>query len=94
MRLRLSIQRHGLAKVEILWTVPEDEKSSIATVSQLLEQINETVPLEARDWGLEDYVVSIGGFECLHFAKVDQILKDEDVVWYVFVLLYFLETTT
>lgn len=83
MRLRLSIQRFTLPKAEILWTLADDEKTSVPTISKLLERVNDIVPLESSTWGLEDYVVSIGGFECLHFSRLDQVLKDEDVVLYV-----------
>lgn len=68
------------------------------TVAQLLEDVNEVVPLEtqggsvvgARDeyddeegigqWGLEDYVVEVNGFECLHFMEVEGLLRDGDEV--------------
>lgn len=76
-----------MAKTDILWTVADDEKAGIPTISKLLEQINDVVPLESTDWGLEDYVVSINGFECLHFSRVDEVLKDEDEVVYVKTLL-------
>lgn len=69
------------------------------TVAQLLEDVNEVIPLEtqggstsgARDdyddeesgigqWGLEDYVVEVNGFECLHFMEVEGLLRDGDEV--------------
>lgn len=62
------------------------------TIAQLLEDINEVVPLETSSqsvgendelggqWGLEDYVVEFNGFECLHFMHVDGLLKDGDEV--------------
>lgn len=61
------------------------------TISQLLEDVNEVVPLETASgggeevygggqWGLEDYAVEIGGYECLHFMEVDGMLKDGDEV--------------
>ena len=62
------------------------------TVAQLLEDINDVVPLETAEtsvglndepcgqWGLEDYVVEVGGFECLHFMETDGLLKDGDEV--------------
>lgn len=31
-------------------------------------------------WGLEDYVVEVNGFECLHFMSVDGLLKEGDEV--------------
>lgn len=66
------------------------------TVAQLLEDLNEVVPLETAvdgdngtlgendelggQWGLEDYVVEVDGFECLHFMHVDGLLRDGDEV--------------
>ena len=87
MRLRLSIQRHGLPAVKLLWTAgvlrpPYAAAGSSATISQLLEQVNEVVPLEADEWGLEDYAVEVRGFECLHFSEIDQVLKEDDEVQY------------
>lgn len=70
------------------------------TIAQLLEDVNEVVPLEtgvdiggdghSGVWGLEDYVVEVGGFECLHFMEVEGLLRDGDEVVYVlpvFILL-------
>ncbi len=79
MRLRLDIQRHGLPLVGILWPIRDDQAQSIST-AQLLEQVNDIIPLESEDWGLEDYVVRVNGFECLHFSPLGEIIKDEDVV--------------
>jgi hypothetical protein len=62
------------------------------TIAQLLEDVNEVVPLETEgksggesdefggQWGLEDYTVEVGGFECLHFMEVDGLLRDGDEV--------------
>ncbi|KAK2756080.1 hypothetical protein FQN54_005487 [Arachnomyces sp. PD_36] len=59
------------------------------TIAQLLEDVNEVVPLETDNeeedvyggqWGLEDYAVEIGGYECLHFMEVDGLLRDGDEV--------------
>ncbi|TKA76741.1 hypothetical protein B0A49_02711 [Cryomyces minteri] len=63
----------------MLWNTG-DEKTSSTTVAQFLEQVNEIVPLEAEQWGFEDYVVEITGYECLHFQKLESVCKDEDVV--------------
>ena len=87
MRLQLTIQRHTLPPVHVLWTVgvvrpPYAAAGASATVSQLLEQINEIIPLESEDWGLEDYAVEVRGFECLHFSELGQILREDDEVWY------------
>jgi len=65
----------------VLWTVPEANSPLAYTISRLLEDINHVVPLEAEHWGLEDYVVEVKGFECLHFSPVFQTLKEDDVVW-------------
>ncbi|KAJ5580182.1 uncharacterized protein N7459_006167 [Penicillium hispanicum] len=60
------------------------------TFAQLLEDVNEVVPLETEpsvfdpefsgQWGLEDYVVEVGGSECLHFMEVEGLLRDGDEV--------------
>ena len=81
MRLRLSIQRHALPPAEVLWNVSEEQALKLFSIAQLLEEINHIVPLESQDWGLEDYVVEVAGFECFHFAQVSQVLKDEDRIW-------------
>jgi hypothetical protein len=81
MRLRLSIRRHALPPAEVLWNVSEEQALKLFSIAQLLEEINHIIPLESQDWGLEDYVVEVGGFECFHFAQVAQVLKDEDRIW-------------
>ena len=79
------IQRHSLPPVQLLWTVGDIRSPLMpepaALVSQLVEQVNEIVPLESEDWGLEDYVVEVRGFECLHFSELSHILRDNDEVW-------------
>jgi hypothetical protein len=60
--------------------VPDAANPYDYTISRLLEQVNHIVPLEAEDWGLEDYVVQVGRFECIHFSPVSQVLKDDDEV--------------
>ncbi|KAJ5559326.1 hypothetical protein N7535_009554 [Penicillium sp. DV-2018c] len=60
------------------------------TIAQLLEDVNEVVPLETEpsvfdaefsgQWGLEDYVVEVAGSECLHFMEVEGLLRDGDEV--------------
>lgn len=79
MRLRLSISRHTLPRVDLLWSI----QNINLTVAQLLAQINDIVPLEAEHWGLEDYVVRVGRFECLHYSQVVDVLKEDDLVTYV-----------
>ncbi|EFR03001.1 hypothetical protein MGYG_06001 [Nannizzia gypsea CBS 118893] len=61
-------------------------------ISQLLADVNEVVPLEAPvniedaaednggQWQLHDYVVEIMGSECLHFMRVDALLREGDEV--------------
>lgn len=85
MRLQLTVQRQGLPPVHVLWTVGGfrpgySTNEASTTISQLLDQINEIIPLEAEEWGLEDYVVEVRGFECLHFSGLDKILKEDDEV--------------
>ncbi len=86
MRLRLIVQRHGIPPVQILWTVaptrpPLAAAGSSITVSQFLEQVNDIIPLESEEWGLEDYAVEVGGYECLHFQELGQVLKSDEEVW-------------
>lgn len=84
MRLRLSVQRHRLPPVNVLWTVPATASSQAYTIARLLEDVNAILPLESEHWGLEDYVVDLGGFECLHFTPVALSLKDDDHITYVY----------
>lgn len=81
MRLRISVQRNRLQPSNILWNVPSTASATAYTIARLLEDINAIIPLETEHWGLEDYVVEVDGFECLHFSPVAQCLKDDDVVW-------------
>ncbi|XWX01558.1 hypothetical protein V2A60_009586 [Cordyceps javanica] len=83
IRLRLVIRRHTVPDVKLVWPCsPSDD----LTIAKLLGQVNEVVPLEGGEWGLEDYTVELGdgsngaSFECLHFQLVSRILKDEDQV--------------
>lgn len=80
MRVRLTVQRHNLPPSNIIWTIPDTASPQAYTVARLLEDVNRIIPLEAEQWGLEDYVVEVGGFECLHFSPVSQTLKEEDIV--------------
>jgi hypothetical protein len=80
MRLRLTVQRNGLPAANIVWSVPETNSTSAYTVTRLLEDVNHIIPLEAEHWGLEHYVVEVGGFECLHFMPVANALKEDDHV--------------
>lgn len=82
MRLCLRIFRHGLPATSLLWTVGNDIAATPETISiaQFLEKVDEIVPLESDDWGLEDYTVEVHGFECLHFQDVNTVLRDGDEV--------------
>jgi hypothetical protein len=80
MRLRLTVQRNSLPPANILWNVPDTISSTAYTITRLLEDVNHIIPLEAEQWGLEHYVVEVGGFECLHFSPVAQALKEDDHV--------------
>ncbi|KAI6249620.1 hypothetical protein HI914_01354 [Erysiphe necator] len=83
MRLRLSIHRNGLPETFITWAIDTTESP---TIYQLLEQVNEIVPIESDDeWGLEDYAVELKGtngvnYECLHFQLVNNVMKEDDEV--------------
>jgi len=83
MRLRLTVQRNGLPAANILWSVSEKNSTLAYTVTRLLEDVNHIIPLETEHWGLEHYVVEVGGFECLHFSPVMEALKEDDQVSYV-----------
>ena len=76
MRLRLRIERNKLPPTLALWPVKEGK----CTIAQLLQDINSTFPLEADTWGLEDYSVSIGGYECLHYHELGAVCRNEDEV--------------
>lgn len=79
----MTVKRHGLPDTRVIWHV---DIGSSPTIFQLLERVNETIPIESCDqWGLEDYAVelkgSIGtGFECLHFQEVGKVMKEDDEV--------------
>ncbi|KAL8970455.1 MAG: hypothetical protein Q9183_001514 [Haloplaca sp. 2 TL-2023] len=64
MRLQLTVQRHALPPARILWTTEltgplSSDTGSGTTISQLLSQINDIIPLESEEWGLEDYAVEV-----------------------------------
>lgn len=80
LRLRLVVRRHALPEVRVVFALQLDNDPTIA---DLLEQVNEIIPLESNDWGLEDYAVELrdsGGraFDCLHFQQVSVILKNDE----------------
>ncbi|KAI1345332.1 hypothetical protein F5Y01DRAFT_70490 [Xylaria sp. FL0043] len=83
MRLRLVVRRNGLPELRLVWHVHLDTNP---TISRLLEQLNDQVPLESDHWGLEDYVVELHDsdgtdFECLHYQSVRSVLKPDDRVF-------------
>ena len=85
MRLQISVKRYSLPSTNVIFTTRSfgpspATSSSDATIAQLLEDINEIVPLESADWGLEDYAVEVNGYECLHFSPIDAVLRDGDQV--------------
>ena len=85
LRLRLVVRRHGLPEARILFNVPLDNDPTIA---QLVELVNESIPLESDDWGLDDYTVELHAkdghaFECLHFQSVASILEKDDEILYI-----------
>lgn len=83
LRLRLVVRRNGLPETNIIWPVAVENKPTIA---KLLEDVNQILPLESADWGLEDYAVELKGsdgtfYECLHFQPVQSVLKEDDQVF-------------
>jgi hypothetical protein len=82
LRLRLVVRRNALPEVRIIFPI---QLGTEPTIANLLEQVNEIVPLESNDWGLEDYSVELrdangNGFECLHFQPVSQTLNNDEEV--------------
>lgn len=85
IRLRVTVHRLGVPEVKLVWPC---SPSHNLTVANLLAQIDAVVPLEAGEWGLEDYALELddgrgGRYECLHFQQVGQALRDEDQLLYV-----------
>jgi len=83
LRLLLIVRRYALPEARIIFTISLETDP---TVAKLLEQVNDVVPLESSDWGLEDYVVEVKSaasgyaFDCLHFQPVSSVLKDGEEV--------------
>ncbi|KAK4185595.1 hypothetical protein QBC35DRAFT_299716 [Podospora australis] len=83
MRLRLLIRRHALPEVRIVFSCKTENDPTIAG---LLEQVNEIIPLESSEWGLEDYAVELRkdngtAFDCLHFQPVTDVLRNDEEVY-------------
>ena len=79
MRLRLRIERNELPTTNLLWAI-DDTTERRQTVAQLLSKINDRVPLEGDTWGLEDYTLTVGGYEALHYSEVGTTFQHEDEV--------------
>lgn len=82
LRLRLVVQRHALPEVRVVFVA---QLQTDPTIANLLEQVNEILPLESNDWGLEDYAVELHdadghAFDCLHFQQVSVVLKNDEEV--------------
>ncbi|KAK7214966.1 hypothetical protein V2G26_002969 [Clonostachys chloroleuca] len=82
IRLRLTIRRHGIPEVKLVWPCAASEDFTIA---KLLSQVNDVIPLESGQWGFEDYAVELAdasgdNFECLHYQRVASVFKNDDQV--------------
>lgn len=82
LRIRLVVRRNGLPETRLVYTIPVDDDPTIA---KLVELVNETIPLETEDWGLEDYVVEMRddsgtAFECLHYQTVTSVIEPDEKV--------------
>ncbi|KAK1540522.1 hypothetical protein CPAR01_06511 [Colletotrichum paranaense] len=82
LRLRLVVRRHAVPDVKLLWNVTANDD---LTISKLLALVNDVVPLESGEWGLEDYAIELkdasgDSFECVHYHLVSKVLKDDDQV--------------
>ena len=93
MRLQVSVRRHALPAINIIFTTGTGPASKTlapnSTVSDLLHDVNDLVPLESADgeWGLEDYVVEVQAtadqesyYECLHYQTIESVLREDDEV--------------
>ena len=80
MRLRLVIRRHEMLDLRILWSLEEVGSGDFGTISNLLHRVDEMFSLVNDSCGLEEYVVELDGFECLHFSPLSTVFKDNDEV--------------
>jgi hypothetical protein len=80
MRICLSVFRHGLPATRVIWATTDDQLSSGILVSRFLSDVNDIIPLESDDWGLEDYVVQLENYELLHFQNLSDVLREDDHV--------------
>ena len=82
----MTVRRHCLPDMHVIWAI---DTSSNPTVYHLLEQVNDTIPIESDgQWGLDDYAVEVKGttgvnYECLHFQHLGGVMKEEDEVMFV-----------
>ena len=65
--------------------LPIDTRTSNPTISKLLEEVNDLIPIESGEWGLDDYAVEVKGengvnYECLHYQEVCKVMKEDDEV--------------
>ena len=61
------------------------DSSPSPTIAELLESVNESIPIESDEWGFEDYAVEVKGnggidYECLHYQQVSKVFKEDDEV--------------
>jgi len=75
MRLRLSVSRHDLPTVHVLWNADPAWR-----IAELLENIHRDIPLQAEHWDFQDYRLELDGYECLHYQIVGEVLRDDDEV--------------
>lgn len=81
MRLRLHVLRNELPAVKTIWETAKHLRPGVDNiVSSLLASVSTVIPLEDSTWGLEDYVVELGGFEVLHFQELSSVFKEDDEV--------------
>lgn len=78
MLLRVSVLRYQLPAVKFLYFAPVSQEP--LPVSKLLELVDQLVPLKSDNWSLDDYFVSCGDYECLHYSDCRSILKENDEI--------------
>ncbi|KIW08995.1 uncharacterized protein PV09_00893 [Verruconis gallopava] len=79
-RIKLKVQRNRLPDVDVVWAVKDVEGRERCTVSKLIADVDQSIPLESGEWTLDQYVVELDGYECLHYQFVSDVLKDGDEV--------------
>lgn len=75
MRLRLTVSRHELPSVDVLWNADPAWR-----IAELLENIHRDIPLQTEHWDFQDYKFEHDGYECLHYQTVGEVLKEDDAV--------------